>query len=172
VTAQPGESKHHDGQHHRTYKPDSVRVSPGSFCWQRLSDDGHGCGQRFNFFYLTHEPVAFARNGFHKAGSIRGVAKAFPQARNGGVQAVIEVDERVRRPETQPELFSSYDLARLFQQHAQNAERLFLQAHTSAVFAQFASAHVYLKMGKSNNRGNQVWLRHSILEHWTEIRRS
>ncbi len=72
---------------------------------------------RFNRGY---EPVAFSGDRLDVARYLGGVAKRVPQATNGVVQAVVELDIRVFRPERTAEFFARYHLSRTAQQGQQD----------------------------------------------------
>jgi hypothetical protein len=66
------------------------------------------------------ETVTAARKGLNKLRTIGGISEGFSQSIHGGVYAVIEVDESVRRPELFAEFFPSHEVARVFQQQSQD----------------------------------------------------
>jgi hypothetical protein len=62
---------------------------------------------------------------------------------------VVEIHERVRRPELFLEFLTSYDLARVLKQQGQDLEWLFLEANSQAVLAQFASPKIQFENPKT-----------------------
>ena len=89
---------------------------------------------------------------------IRGVGQGFTEPLDGGVHPVVEVDERVVRPEPPPQLVASDHLAWPFQQALEELERLLLEVHPHPRPSQVAGAHVQLehaepKHGRRRCRG-------------------
>ena len=64
------------------------------------------------------------------------VVEYFPQARNRGVQVVVEIDEDVVRPEPLPQVLARDHFPRTLQQQRQHSERLLLQWHPHSGLAQ------------------------------------
>src|ERR1700676_5578754 len=75
----------------------------------------------------SEETISPARHGFDEPGILRRISKGVPQAANGGVQAVIEIDEGIRRPEPLAQLLAGHDFAGLLQKLREYLERLLLQ---------------------------------------------
>ena len=73
------------------------------------------------------------------------IAERGAQALDGGVQAVLEIDERPLRPQTVPEIVPRDDVARVFEHEAKNLERLLLQADAALALAQLARPAVELE---------------------------
>ena len=65
------------------------------------------------------------------------VAERRTQAFDGGVQAVLEIDEGALWPETMAELVAGDDVARAIEHETKNLERLILKTHSSRALAQF-----------------------------------
>jgi len=59
---------------------------------------------------VTHKTVASPRNGFDISGAICRVPEHVPDFFDGCVQAVVEIDERVRRPKRLFQIFAGDDL--------------------------------------------------------------
>jgi hypothetical protein len=97
------------------------------------------------FFYLRNEAVATTRQGLNEAGAFRRVAEGFAKAGDGAVQAMIEIDEGVGRPNPLPQLFLGHYLAGVFDEDCENLERLFLQLDPDSPLAQFAGLEVQFK---------------------------
>src|SRR5262249_3841049 len=72
------------------------------------------------------ETITPLGDGFDKARFIRRIPQALPQPRYGAIQAVIEIDIGVSRPQFLAELLASYDLSRALQQAKQNTAGLIL----------------------------------------------
>ena len=73
------------------------------------------------------------------------VTERAPQAVHGVVQAVIEVDERVVRPEPPPQFLSRDHGARMLEEHREDPERLFREPHPQALLAQLVRSNVDLE---------------------------
>jgi hypothetical protein len=98
---------------------------------------------------LGEEAVAATSNGFHKAGTLGGVAQGLTDFADRFVETVVEIHESVREPEFFLKLLASYDLAGVLDQHRQELEGLFLQADSQAVLPQFASPKIKLENPKT-----------------------
>jgi hypothetical protein len=66
------------------------------------------------------------------------------------VQATIEIDKRIARPEVLLEFVTRYYFARVCQQEPENLERLVPQFEPQALFAQFARVQVDFKHPKAD----------------------
>jgi hypothetical protein len=64
--------------------------------------------------------------GFDKPRIVGGVAESIPQPFDGGIQAVLEVDEGVGRPKAGLEFLASNQFTGFFQQKIENLQRLVL----------------------------------------------
>ena len=109
-------------------------------------DDGGGVGGtgwrgifRANSFYRADEPVSPAGQGFDVARSAGGVSQGFAKARDGVVQAVIEIDEGFGGPDLGAKLLAGHELAGAVQQSCQDLNRLALQAELDAGLSQLGS---------------------------------
>jgi hypothetical protein len=78
------------------------------------------------FFGLREEAVAAPSDGFHKAGTLGGVAEGLTEFIDGFVEPVVEIYKSIRRPKFLLKFFASYDLTGVLQQHRQHLEGLFL----------------------------------------------
>jgi len=105
-----------------------------------------GCIGNLN---LREEAVAAPGNGFHKAGTLGGIAKGLTYFADRLVEPVVEIHESVRGPESSLKFLASYDLAGVLKQHRQKLEGLFLKANCQAVLAQFAGAKIQLEKPKT-----------------------
>src|SRR5205809_7946068 len=88
------------------------------------------------------EPVTPAREGLDVTGGLGRVAQGLPQLPHGRVEAVVEVDERIRWPELVPQLLSGHHLARTLQEQGQQAKRLILQTDLQSLPAQLPGGEV------------------------------
>src|ERR1700722_2679182 len=92
----------------------------------------------------SEETISPARHGFDEPGILRRITEGVPQSPNGGVQAVIEIDEGVRRPEPVAQLLAGHDFAGLLQKLCQYLERLLLELDLQPLAAQFTGAQIEL----------------------------
>jgi hypothetical protein len=92
-------------------------------------------------FNLREEAVTAPSNGFHKAGTLGGVAESLTDFADRFVEPVVEIHESVRGPEFFPKLLTSY-LAGVPQQNRQELEGLFLKANSQVALAQLAGAKI------------------------------
>jgi hypothetical protein len=80
----------------------------------------------------------------------RRVAERFAQARDRGIQVVLEIDEDLRRPEPVLELLTRDDLAGALEEQRQDLEGLFAQADAHASFVKPTGREVDLELAESN----------------------
>jgi hypothetical protein len=73
------------------------------------------------------------------------VPQSVPQSPYRDANAVIELDNRIVRPEALPNLFARDHFARGFEQHSEYLERLRLKSNPAPLFPQFAPSKVHLK---------------------------
>ena len=77
---------------------------------------------------------------------------------DGSVQAVLEVDEGIVRPETTAKLFAGNCRARVFEKGDKDLERLGLQLDRQAVLAEHTLRQVDFEGTKANKAGVTGWL--------------
>jgi hypothetical protein len=100
--------------------------------------------------------ITSPRHSLHKPGVFCGISKSLADFVNGLVEALIEVYERVRRPDLLPQLFSSDDLSGMLEQGANDLERLVLEFDLDTVLPQLTRAAVdfeYTELQPSRIRG-------------------
>jgi hypothetical protein len=102
---------------------------------------------------IADEPIAPSSECLNENGRFRRFAQRVAQPLYSGIQAVIEVDERVRRPELAPQFLSGNDFSRLFKQRGQHLKWLFLEFYLLSALAQLSGAEIYLERTESNNSG-------------------
>jgi hypothetical protein len=100
----------------------------------------------------SNETIAIARNGLDESRAIGGIAKRLPQLSDRGVQAVVEADERVCRPEALPQLVARDDGTASIQEQGERVEWLVLQVYPSATLSEFAGLDVQLENTKPDDR--------------------
>src|SRR5262249_5461818 len=107
----------------------------------------HGCrgGRLLNQVDSSDEPVATARHGFDETWALGDIAEAIAQPVDDRVEAVVEVDERVRLPQPAAQLLARYDLTGPLEQRHENLKRLLLKPEPDPVFSQLPSRRVEFK---------------------------
>ena len=97
-------------------------------------------GRRFaaRLAHFGDQPVAALRHGFDVARSVRGVAQRVAQFSHGAIETRLEIDERVRRPESLSQIVAAYQLIAMFEQEKKNLQRLLGETALLAVAAQFS----------------------------------
>ena len=121
---------------------------------------GRLCCRSFSL-HRGDETVSAAGEGFDVARAGSRVSESFAHLVDGGVQAVVEVDERVGGPELLLQLFARDDFAGTFEQQRQHLEGLSLQAQLDAALAQFACAEIEFEQSKP--RDSAALLRHDAV---------
>ena len=102
----------------------------------------HGRGGSLNFFDRRNEPVSPPRQGFDIGRGLGRIPQRFADARDGVVQAVVEIHEGIGRPELVTEFLSRDQVAGGLQQDRQHLQRLALKAKLYATLPQFTSAQI------------------------------
>src|SRR5208337_5555704 len=118
------------------------------------------CRCQVDATYWGDEAISAAGQGFDEARARCGVAQRIANFVYRGVEAVIEVDEGVGRPNLCAQLVPRHDLAGILQQGAEDLKRLFLKSDTGAVLAQFSGDQIDLKNAKAQKPGFLVGWRH------------
>ena len=88
------------------------------------------------------EAVAAAGQGFDVAGAGGGISEGLADLVDGGVEAMVEVDEGVGGPEFLLQFFAGDDFSGALEQQGEHLEGLTLQAKLDSALAQFACAEV------------------------------
>ena len=104
-----------------------------------------GRGKPRPYVYRADKPVTATRNSLHIARLVRRIPQRQAQLLDGSVDAVVELDNRVIRPQLLANLLPRHQLAGRFQQHFQNLEGLFLKANLAVVLVQFSGFEVQLE---------------------------
>ena len=97
--------------------------------------------------------VAAAGEGFDKAGIAGLIAERVPEAVDGGVEAVLKVDEGAVRPQFAANLFSGEDLGGALKQHAEDLERLSVEFDAETCAPQLAAGRIELEDSKAVEGG-------------------
>ena len=95
------------------------------------------------------EAVAPPRQGLDIDRLFRRFTQCVAQSFDSRIDAVIELDDGVVRPEPLPDVLAQHHLARVIEQHEQDLEGLVLKANADSVFAQFGRSNVQLEGSKT-----------------------
>src|SRR5262249_11481130 len=90
----------------------------------------------------SDEAVASTRDRLDKARLIGRLAEGVAQFLNGRVDAMVELDDGVVRPQSQPDLVAQHDVAGMIEHHDQNPDRLLAQLDADAALAQFPRPNI------------------------------
>ncbi|HET9387746.1 MAG TPA: hypothetical protein VFO67_21615 [Gemmatimonadales bacterium] len=110
--------------------------------WSRARRCVRRAGARSN---LRDEPVSTPRQRFHEPGVVRIVTERGAEPLHGGVQAVVEVDERAVRPQAAAQLLARDHVARSLEHHLEDFERLFLEAHGGLAVTELPGSDIELE---------------------------
>ena len=80
------------------------------------------------YFHRSDEAVTPAWNGLNESWIFSGIAEGVTQLVHGGVQAVVVIDECVRRPKKLPQFFPRHHIAGASEKLQKDFERLPLEA--------------------------------------------
>jgi hypothetical protein len=97
--------------------------------------------------------VATLGESFNEAGIVGFVGEGVAQFVNGGVQAVLEIDEGVFGPEAFLVLLAGDDDAGLLEEDSQDLEGAILDFQADAGFAKFAGEQVGFVGAEADDRG-------------------
>jgi hypothetical protein len=104
---------------------------------------------KINDFDGGEEAVAAAGEGLEEAWVGSGVAEGFSDAVDGGVDAVLEVDEGAVRPELTGDFFAGEKLAGARKEEAENLEGLGVELDTDALAAELAGGGIGLECAEA-----------------------
>src|ERR1700740_3119046 len=97
----------------------------------------------------SDKSISAPGEGLHVARRRGGVSEGFPHLVDGGVQAMIEVDEGIGCPQLLAQLFASDHVSGAFQKKSQDLDRLALQTEFHPTLAKFACVEVELEDSKT-----------------------
>src|SRR6267378_676013 len=109
--------------------------------------------RRFHAIHRRDESVSATSKSLDETRIGRGIAQRLANLVYSSIQAVIEIDERIGRPDLLPQVITRNHTPGIFQQHAENLKRLLLQTHSSAILAELSSGEVHLKDAKPQKPG-------------------
>ena len=95
------------------------------------------CGHRYGGCAVNRSDKAVAAAGqrFYKTRARCGIAQCLANLVDRSIQAVVEIDERVGRPDFLPQIVAGDDLSGMLQQSRENLEGLFLEPDAGAILA-------------------------------------
>ena len=96
------------------------------------------------------EPIAAAGQRLDESRHVRRVPKRISQAANRGIQAALEIDERLCRPQTLSQLLAGDEVAWTIQQCPENLKRLIGKTDPNPAPAQLAGAEIQLERSEPN----------------------
>jgi hypothetical protein len=101
----------------------------------------------------SNETVPSSSDCLNEDWRFRRFAQRIAQPLDGGIEAMIEVDEGVRRPEFAAQFLSGNQFSRPFKQRRQHLQRLFLELYLLSPLAQFPSVEIDLERTETDNSG-------------------
>jgi hypothetical protein len=124
--------------------------------------DGFGrrAWRRCRALHRGQKAVSAPGHGLHEPGIGGRVPERLAQLVDGSIQAVVEIDERVLRPEFLAQFLARDDVSGPLQEKTQNLEWLFLKADAGAVLAQFPRHEIHFKDPKTDGPPGLVRLRY------------
>src|SRR5882757_3473803 len=118
---------------------------------------------RFHAIHWRDEAVSATRESLDEARTGRGITQRFANLVNGGIQAVVEIDESVGGPDFLTQVIACNYAPGTFEQNAEDLKRLLLETHESAILAELSGRQVHLKDAKAPKPGFAAgrWHRHN-----------
>ena len=113
---------------------------------------------RYGFRQLdrNQEPVTPSRHSLDKTGRICRIAQGRAELHDGGVDAAIELHDRVVRPEPFSDLLPRNHLAFAKKEHLQNLELLLRKAYFSPIPLQLSGRKVEFERPEASKFGKRV----------------
>ena len=99
----------------------------------------------------SDESVAAAGQRLDEPRHIGRVPERISQPANRGIQAVLEVDECLGRPQSLPQLLAGNELAGTIQQRLEHLKRLFGKTDPDAALPQLAGPQIQLERAKADD---------------------
>jgi hypothetical protein len=116
-----------------------------------------------------NKPVTPPRHGFDVAWVFGGIAKRPPQLIDGGVEAVLEIDEGPFPPDLLAQLLACHHLAGTLEQEKQNGEGLTRQANATAALQQLTGGGVHFERPKREPYRQLIWRRHDSIRQGKSV---
>ena len=120
-----------------------------------LRSGGRDCGSACSGATVDwgNEAIPSSSQRLNEDGRVRRFAQRIAQPLDGGIQAVIEVNEGVRRPESAAQFLSGNHFPRSFKQRCQYLKGLFLELYLLSPLAQFPGLEIHLERTETDNSG-------------------
>jgi hypothetical protein len=99
---------------------------------------------------LAYEAITLPGNSLDIARIIGRISQGVPQSPYRGVDAMVELDNGLVRPEALPNLLARDYFAGRFEKHLQDLEGLLLESNPVSLFAQFAPSTVQLEWAEAH----------------------
>jgi hypothetical protein len=116
----------------------------------RESTAGYCAALRCHPLYGGNEAVPASRQRLHELRNIGRIAQRGAQPLDSRVQAMLEIDERVSRPQPAVQFLPREELAGPLDERGQQADRLILNRDFAPRLAEFARAEIELEACKPN----------------------
>ena len=100
--------------------------------------------------HRSDESVAASGQGLNEPRHIGRVPERVTQPANRGIQAVLEIDECLRRPQSLPQLLAGHEVAGTIEKRLENLKRLLGEIDPDAGLPQFARAQIQLERAKAD----------------------
>ena len=110
--------------------------------------------------HVCDEAVTTSGHCLDEARTLGGITQRLADLVDGFVEPVIEVDERIRGPQSAPELVAGHQLARPGQQHREHLKRLLLKPDPRTALPQLASPKIGLEDPETKTARNVTGLLH------------
>jgi hypothetical protein len=111
-------------------------------------DDGGGAARLR--FHRPNKSISVPGQGLDVAGILRVVAQCVAESQDRRVDAMLEVNESVSRPEFLLEFFPRYDFPGMFEECGENLERPFTQLDLVAAVPKLARPKINLEVAETN----------------------
>ena len=115
-----------------------------------------------NFLDWCNEAISDSRQRLNESRILRRFAQSFAQPHYCRIQAVVEINERVTRPESFAEFLAGDNFSRPLNEDSQNAALLFLKLYLAPLFSQFVGEEVHLEQTKPYEAGRLG----SVIHDW------
>src|SRR5579872_3297280 len=100
---------------------------------------------RFDRLHRPNKTVTAPRHRLHIARATGRIPQRVAQPLDGGVDAVVELDHGIIRPQRLADLVAEHHVTGMLEHHEKNAERLLVQPDLDALLAQFGRANIELE---------------------------
>jgi hypothetical protein len=102
----------------------------------------------------SDEPIAPPGERLDKSRHIGRIPERITQPANGSIQAVLEINERVRRPQSLSQFFAGNEPSRTIEKRPEKLKWLFGEVDPDASLPKLARTQIQLECAKANGR---IW---------------